>query len=653
MAVTSVSLNTASAKLEINESIILTASVTTDGSGNEDLIWTLSDYDVISISQRSGSNNTFFYNASVSSSESRSLSAASYLLPSGSSMATIRTPSVNVNEGETWTINYFLKTENLNQFNQITTYLYNSSNIVTKSFAGSLWAVSQSARYEECITTVHVPYDKDVQYLKCEIKRGNSTISPESEGYMYVADISAKKGFQINENANTDFKTFDGTKLKIDELGNMQYYSASSWQDYFVYGLYVDYVKDFGVYASQSFNTVIGGYPGTTYLKSSSTAGMKYMPQFQQYFIPGNSLYNDMSDLTTRLNSIKSSSYYNDAYLGCWWDNEQYNQYDVPQTGTDIIKSILETGGTRDVPIIMHVGNVGMVRPLQHMIDASSVYTIVDYSWSNSYDKRVIYDFKIINNVENNSVRNNISLISMFGDVLTAQKYRASVYFALLAGAKGIVLFKDGKPSDVSGYTIYDISEMQIWDEIPVVKSEIDQMMPIIKKPHWTNWIVSSSHLDVFTGQRNYNGRGYMFIVNASDSSSSVDITIDTTNLYTPGNMTNYFTSSSVATASLNGSEAVYHLELEPYADRFVRIEKVSGDDVSDITGTRYTTYKSETVNQLADQNYGIIKAKSNGTSIVTITSDENSSITDTTSIQVGEVTQSTTKIKRYFLVHK
>jgi hypothetical protein len=62
---------------------------------------------------------------------------------------------------------------------------------------------------------------------------------------------------------------------------------------------------------------------------------------------------------------------------------------------------------------------------------------------------------------------------------------------------------------------------------MPLLVQEVDALLPIIRRPHWTSWSVENSNPNVSIGTRELDGQGHVFIVNTTSRDQQVTLTVE------------------------------------------------------------------------------------------------------------------------------
>jgi hypothetical protein len=129
-------------------------------------------------------------------------------------------------------------------------------------------------------------------------------------------------------------------------------------------------------------------------------------------------------------------------------------------------------------------------------------------------------------------------------------KLRSALYQMLIGGGKGIAFYKD--PLDG---TRTPLPTVPAWDEFPQLRREIDRLMPLIRRPHWTAWTAAASRPDLLLGTRDLNGEGYLFAVNLSDRPVTATATLKGMD-ESPSELIDFFTGKKAGSLVSTGKKA-------------------------------------------------------------------------------------------------
>jgi hypothetical protein len=273
-----------------------------------------------------------------------------------------------------------------------------------------------------------------------------------------------------------------------------------------------------------------------------------------------------ISTLESRIQEIKDRDLM-DHLLFFYWDNENaFCTWDVPQDVFRIVQDLdVDEEGNRLHPVYQLQGNEGAAR--QYHNDSAIPFTVpapTATPWvvperttgvimSDIVGTYVGGEFAGVDGSANDLITmDNIQGQRM--PVVMAQLngtevlFRPRLYSAIMHGARGMGYFKDYSVDSTEGIPIYD---RIWWDDLPDIRSEIDQLIPLIRRPHWTTWSAVSSSDQINLGTRNLFGEGYVLVANMSENSITTTITLRDLD-YTPISVNDYFTDEVVTYVNEN-----------------------------------------------------------------------------------------------------
>ena len=281
------------------------------------------------------------------------------------------------------------------------------------------------------------------------------------------------------------------------------------------------------------------------------------MGGFKVYFFthPDAPYYNNIANLESRLQSIESAGMMSNL-LTFYWDNENHHeQWEVPQNVIDVIRSydVNPLTGNKRVPVYMLQGNFGIAR-----VHASAELSDIAGTY---YEKPSTFGteanggssrFHVLRDLEGQT---NQAVFAQFNGVSGAGQMRRRLYSAIIDGARAMGYWRDCSNATCQQQNpdVPPIVEQAWWDDIPNLRTEIDQLLPLIREPHWTSWQLTplNSTGDISFGTRNYQGDGYLIINNHSTTSGSVTFRIEGLN-YNARKLKDYFTNQTVTTINNN-----------------------------------------------------------------------------------------------------
>ncbi len=434
-------------------------------------------------------------------------------------------------------------------------------NYIRNSF-GSRQGVTTADTWQEC-SYIFRPVNGEV-YVKLKISLMEQPKNYPA-GSIWVDNLYLGEGIGF-EQAPSAKTAFNGSQTKVDALGNVEIMKNGSWTPFFPIGIYSDGTRsDWSIYSAQGFNTVmwVGDYVG---VQKAKNAGMMSNFDLSDYIVaPNDNRYNNLTLLTSYINGIKNAGLM-DSLLFYYCDNENaYDEWDVPISVTAKVRELDRDANNNLMhPIYFLQGNEGIARKYYsanvHISDIVGDYVTLDNPATYPEANRGSFGLITLDNIEQQT--NPVVMAQINHGV--GLRFRARVFSAIAHGAKGIGFWRDG------GSAI-PIEQQPWWNDLPNISSEINQLLPLIREPHWTNWTVTSSSDLIDFGTRDYDGEGYLIVAN--EQSYNINVTFTLSGLpYTAINARDFFTDSIAASISNNqftvtipayGSK-VYRLEAAP-----------------------------------------------------------------------------------------
>jgi hypothetical protein len=453
--------------------------------------------------------------------------------------AQVQSALVPVTPGKTYTLSAYLLTNTFSSLAYNVIGVYNTSRVFKGNVRGSYQALSAANTWQEA-TVLYTAQTGD-GFIRVTFGRQNG---PRNDGAIWVDDLYIGEGRSF-EQVPAQKKSFNGAMVRIDSLGNYEVLKNGVWTPYFPFGIYQNTnLTSYQIYSDQGFNCVMfnqGG--GTSILQEAKDAksafnpdGMMAMIELSQYISPTMPLYNNLTDLTNMVRNVVASPLSSNI-LAYYWDNEAYTQYSVPQAVINTVRSLdVNASGQPLHPVSMHMGNEGMARMYNSLVNSVGTYT------GNGYNR-----FVTIANTEQQQNPMGLGVTS----ATTPEALRSEVYQVLIAGGKGIAFYKD--PFHVAPFG--PVSSLPMWQEVPKLRSEIDQLLPVLRQPHWTSWKADASDSRILVGTRDYNGEGHLLMLNPTDQPLTFQVSLSGLS-YLPTTAVNFFT-GAIATSVLGSQLSV------------------------------------------------------------------------------------------------
>jgi len=372
--------------------------------------------------------------------------------------------------------------------------------------------------------------------------------SPGQNNVLWLDDIYFGEGIGFAE-AATLKKAFNGSMTRVDDLGNIEVSRGNSWNPFFPLCIYADNKRpDWTVYSEQGFNCNMWA-SSAPYVQKAKDATSSFNPngmmsgfEIAAYTSPIGWAYKDYDGLRRRLKAIIEGDLC-DSMLLYYWDNENsYDAWEIPKVVTDIIKQAdTDKNGQRMHPIYALQGNHGISRMYNNstiqMTDIVGTYATGHNGGVGGSPAGLV----ILNNVvgQDNPV--------VFAQVNygVGAKFRATIYEALIQGAKGIGFWRDTYKSELRP----SVESLPWWSDLPNIRREIDKLFPLIRESPWTDWSLTHQDASIEVGTRDYNGEGYVILVNKSTTKKTVSFEIKGLS-YKPHVVQDYFTAKEIAEIS-------------------------------------------------------------------------------------------------------
>jgi hypothetical protein len=481
----------------------------------------------------------------------------------------VQSELIAVVPGKTYVFSLYMRTDVWPTHGNMFVGVYDSEFRFRANFQGSYQGGTLPDAWQEC-AIMFTPQPGDA-YVRVIAERVNEARSPRTDGHVWVDDLYFAEGDRFREAASAK-KVFEGSKVRIDALGNYEIFVNNAWKPFFPFAIYQDVNRpSYQLYSNQGFNCILFNQMSPDIVNKAKTAtsafnpdGMRSVAEIVQYIRPDLSpaLYNTLADLRTRVTALKQSSA-SSHLLAYYWDQEAYNQYDVAKSVTDVIKEVdRDASGRPNRPISMHAGNQGLGREYDALADSIGDFSADEGTLLRRQSSA--QRFGVLDRIEGQTNPLGFGIISR---TASASGVRQEVYQLLIAGMKGIGYYRDGTTDGQTPIPSDDITTRECWAEFPRLRQEIDQLLPLIRQPKETAWNVTPSSTDILFGKRDYQNEGYLFLVNKSPNAATVSFRVSGLS-YAPQSVADYFTGSGIGSVQ-NGS---FSLSFAPYQTKVVRL---------------------------------------------------------------------------------
>jgi len=389
---------------------------------------------------------------------------------------------------------------------------------------GSYFSNSRINLWEDNLVIVNIQNDSNIKFISPRfVMLPKHSINED----VWVDNITIS---EVRGNLKAIIKReFNGTKVRADYLGNLSIKNNNKYNEFFPIGIYGDNNrKDWSIYSKQGFNCYMWASDWRQ-VKKAKEAGLMSSIQVGPYIIGGNWLPNNKSERINHLsNFIKDIRKYNlqDQIVFYYIDNEFYK---IDQHTINVIEKVksldVDNNGDRLHPIYMLNGAYGQARKYNDLVDITGTYVAQDRT-----------NIPIAENFTGLQINENQNLPAVMAQINrgVGKNFRPVLFGAIAKGAKGMGFWRDGGSGE-------DITKKPWWNDFPNMVNEIEQMMPLIKEPHFTNWSVTCDNDDLIFGSRTYQNKGHLIIANPTKSTIIATFTI--TDLpYQLSNVNDYFT---------------------------------------------------------------------------------------------------------------
>jgi hypothetical protein len=470
--------------------------------------------------------------------------------------AHIRSSLIAVTPGQEYTYSAFLQETAFPAFGEMYVAVYDAAKHFKYDVEGSYEAPTAANQWQE--TAIQYQAQPGDGYVILNYKRLPTGIGPRDDGSMWVDDISFTAGTSFRQPAPTQ-QAFAGSMVQVDAQGNFQVLQNGTWQPFFAFAVYrggaANTVQN---YSNQGFNVLESNQFDLNLLQQAKNAvssfnpnGMMSVIDIEQYIDPRFSLYGNLADLKANLIALENSPLI-DRVLCFYWDNERYTNYSMAQSVISLVKQYdVDANGVRRHPILMNNANQGTDRAYTGMVDIVGDYirdpeTASYLGPSQSIGERAT----ITRNIEGQTAPFTIGVIS---EEAYAVNVRRLVYETLIAGGHGIAYYRDGAHflynGDPNSPAANNIALRDCWPEFPILRSEIDQLMPLLETPVAVTWSAGASSSSAVIGLRTYNGEGYLMLVNPTGSSLTITFTPSGLG-YSPASVIDFFSGATITAIS-------------------------------------------------------------------------------------------------------
>jgi len=444
---------------------------------------------------------------------------------------------------------------------------------------GSRQSNSQPDEWEECVI-LFTPGAGE-EYMKVTCYGWPDSPDPSSPMWIDEVYVGEEMGFEQPPAQKTGF---DGSHVRVDDLGNFEVKKNGQWEPFFPLCMFTSQSRpDWTFYSAQGFNVDIWATVASLVQRAKDAVstfnpdGMMSGFQMAQYTAPYGWAYGDTNDLRDTIEEIQDQGLASNL-LFYYWDNENaYQEWAVPKAVVDTIRRVDVDGtASRMHPIYALQGNHGIARTYTdaggtHFTDVTGVYMEGGDTGGASGSAGGL---TILDRIE--GLANPAAFIQINYGV--GMHFRSRLYAGIAQGGKAMGFWADHYGNPAGGTPVED---RPWWSDFPNMRREIDQMLPLIRQPHWTSWQVTSSSGGVNFGTRDYNNEGHIIVANPNDTAKTTTFALSSLP-YAPASVRNFFDSAFIA--SVTGGQ--FTVTIPAYGSAVYRLER-GPPEVPVFTGIR------------------------------------------------------------------
>ena len=419
---------------------------------------------------------------------------------------------IPVTPGKTYTLSFKTKTDIFpSPILQVSGAYYDDKKWLYNA-GGSKYVNAKTGDWEETAIYLKVPKDSRIKKFAIKI-----LLMPKysKDGPIWIDDLFFAEGLHFSNPAVK--KPFEGTKTRVDALGNMEIRKNGKWQPFFPIAVYADgNRKDWSIYKKQGFNMNMWASKAAS-IQKAKDAGLYSGLQIVQYMVPVNPKWipqqpeKKIRHLIHTFREIKEKGLMADL-LFYYIDNEFYTLNDDIRTITRLVKKLdRDQNGKRMHPLYMLNGDYGVARQYNNISDITGTYVALDRSPTPTIDA-----LTVLQNMEHQTQPVVIAQINRG----IGLNFRPILYGAVAKGAKGMGFWRDG------GRGVGPIEKQPWWPDLPNIAREIKQMMPLIRADHHTKWQAKCDDDDLIFGTRTVKGIAYMILANPTEKKLTAKIPI-------------------------------------------------------------------------------------------------------------------------------
>ncbi len=435
-----------------------------------------------------------------------------------------------------------------------------------------MFAVSKPGKWEEFILPLYIKKDLGIDSIKLVFRDvGEPDIKGGTVGNVWIDDLAL---YEVPDSASLFGRMppqrkhgFDGAQVRVDALGNFMVKKGDRFEPFLPIVIYPGgNIRDWGKYRAKGFNTIICN--SIDEAKTAVKLGMHWIWSLYDYGI-----YDGDEKGYARFEREyaalkKSHPDVLEKLLYFYWDNERYQLFDTVRHFSDTIRKIDLNADTQRLRPFMMQLDFTTANPHYHneaymLTDLQSCYAnpmvfedndpknYQGVEFKGNYDGEFA-NFAIFDHIPDVTVPKTVFVVnSPFGD-----KHIANTIFAAFArGGRGFAYWKDGGSQPA-------VETKPWWNDFNATAAQMQQLLPLLRTPHWTKWDLNASLSDdedgLVVGKRDFGD--YRCMIAASRSNKAEKVAFAAEAMADRTAIVDYFTGKRVAVSEQNRFE----LSFEP-----------------------------------------------------------------------------------------
>ncbi|HUT91988.1 MAG TPA: hypothetical protein VMY37_21005 [Thermoguttaceae bacterium] len=456
---------------------------------------------------------------------------------------------IPIEGGKTFTYGFYIKTAGGPTHAGCQVSIHKPDKGFIRNIASGRVSTTQDGEWQECVLPVFIP--EEAAFVRVQVFKTEST---QPGGRAWADDFYLGEGIGFEQPPSLK-KSFDGTHVRVDALGNFEINKNGVWTPFFPLCMYSDNYRDWSVYSQQGWNTIIWTGAASQVKQAKQAVsdlnpdGMLAGFSISQYTFPSGWAYNNLDDLRAKLREIFDQDL-GDNLLLYYWDNEvNHDQWQVPVDVANTIKSVdVDASGKRRHPIYALQGEFNMARlhASRGLVDVSGTYVGGGAAATGGAGQGDDHGLLILDRLEGQI---SPAAFAQFNGVDGPGDMRLRLYNSIILGAKAMGYWRDCYKACDEKFmkSVGPVDKRAWWPDFPNLRREVDRLLPLIRRPHWTTWSVNvQPPRSVRVGTRDFDGEGYLIMVNQTSQQQKATVSLAGL-AYVPMEVRDYFDNANVA----------------------------------------------------------------------------------------------------------